>query len=83
MKEAADRKSWTVKLRRGVKFHDGTPFNAEAVAFTYNRILDPANRARARGFISSIDRVEAADEHTAVFHLNIPWAAFPSAVTAS
>ncbi len=81
MEPSADRMTWTVKLRRGVTFSDGTPFNAAAVAFNYNRILDPANRARARAFISPIDRVEAADEYTAVFHLKLPWAAFPSSVT--
>ena len=81
MKEAADRKSWTIKLRKGVKFHDGTPFNAAAVAFHYNRILDKKNKARYRGFISTITKVEAKDEHTAVFHLKHPWAGFPSSVT--
>ena len=81
MESSADRKTWTVKLRQGVKFSDGTPFNAAAVAFNYNRILDPANRARARAFISPMERVEAVDEHTAVFHLKLPWAAFPSSVT--
>ena len=81
MEPSADRKTWTVYLRQGVKFSDGTPINAEAVAFNYNRLLDPANRARARAFISPIARVEAANEHTAVFHLKIPWAAFPSSVT--
>ena len=80
MKEAADRKSWTIKLRRGIKFHDGTPFNAEAVAFTYNRILDKKNRARYRGFISTITNVEVKDEFTVVFHLKHPWGAFASAV---
>ena len=76
MKESADRKSWTIKLRKGVKFHDGTPFNADAVAFIYNRILDKKNKARYRGFISTITKVEAKDAHTAVFHLKHPWGAF-------
>ncbi|EYB69280.1 dipeptide ABC transporter substrate-binding protein [Deinococcus phoenicis] len=37
----ADRTSWTFNLRRNVKFHDGTPFNADAVIFNVNRWWDP------------------------------------------
>ena len=43
-----DSKVLTVKLREGRKFHDGTPVNAEAVAFTFNRMLDPATAAPAK-----------------------------------
>ncbi len=40
-----DFTSYTLKLRNDVKFHDGTPFNAEAVKFTFDRIVDPANKS--------------------------------------
>ena len=36
-KSSADGKTWTFNLRTGVKFHDGTPFNAKAVCFNFNR----------------------------------------------
>ncbi len=39
-KVSDDGKVWTFKLRQGVKFHDGTPFDAEAVAFNFNRWMD-------------------------------------------
>ncbi len=48
---APDGLSWTFMLRRGVTFHDGTPFNAQAVAANLDRIADPevtAGRARWR-----------------------------------
>ena len=41
----ADGRSVTFKLRRDVKFHDGTPFNAEAVKFNFDRIVDPKFKA--------------------------------------
>jgi len=43
---ARDAKSYRIKLRPGIKFHDGTPLDAEAVAFNVRRAADPANRCR-------------------------------------
>ena len=40
---------WTFKLRRGVKFQDGTPFNAAAVKFNIDRWADPTNPYRPKG----------------------------------
>ncbi|MDR7434815.1 MAG: ABC transporter substrate-binding protein [Armatimonadota bacterium] len=60
----ADGKTWTFKLRRGVKFHDGTPFNAEAVKFNVERLLDPATRGPARPAFTMIEKVVPIDEYT-------------------
>ena len=76
-----DGKSWTVKLVKGVKFHDGTPFNAAAVAFNYNRLLDPKMGCRCRAFISTVTKVEAVNDTTVKFHIKHPYAAFPGVVT--
>jgi peptide/nickel transport system substrate-binding protein len=83
---SADFKTWTFKLRSGVKFQDGSPFNAAAVAFNYQRLLDPANHCRCLFYISAYDHVEAADENTVVFHLkypspNLPATLAPATVT--
>ncbi len=72
-----DFKAWTFKLRPGVKFQDGSPFNAEAVAYNYRYRLDPNNHCRCAIYISYIAKVEAIDELTVVFQLKDPSPNFP------
>ena len=79
-----DGLTYTFHLRSGVKFHDGTPFNAEAVKFTFDRMLDKNNPYHDTGpfplafFFSSIDTVTAVDDMTVVFKLKEPYAPFLS-----
>ena len=72
---AEDPHSITFKLRRDVVFHDGTPFDAEAVKFNVERILDPATMATPRASMTVIESVDALDEHTVRFNLLRPWGA--------
>lgn len=51
-------------LKEGVLFHDGTPFNAEAVKFTIERAIDPEAPARGMPWIGPISAVEVVDEYT-------------------
>ena len=67
-----DFKTWTFKLRPGVKFQDGTPFNAAAVKANFDRQKDPANKCRCAFYISYIHDVEAPDDLTVVYNLNDP-----------
>ncbi len=75
---SADQKSYTFKLRRGVKFHDGTPFNAEAVCFSFDRIADPATQARiAKGALSDgYKSCDVVDEFTARVNFKEPYGPF-------
>lgn len=62
----------TVKLRHGIKFNDGTPFNANAVVKTMNRYLTFKGSVRASE-ISAVQSVKAKGKYTVVFHLKAPY----------
>ena len=63
----------TLKLRPGVVFHDGTPFDAEAVTFNSERSLTLPDSAR-KGDIRAISKVEVVDDHTVNLILSEPFA---------
>lgn len=75
---------YTFSLREGVTFHDGTPFDAEAVKFHFDRMLDEAHPYHDTGpfplsfFFSAIDEVEVVDPLTVRFTLSEPYAPFLS-----
>jgi peptide/nickel transport system substrate-binding protein len=76
-----DYKTWTFKLRPGVKFHDGTPFNAQAVKENFDRQKDPANKCRCAFYIAFVHDVQALDELTVVYNLNDPSVTLPALLT--
>lgn len=84
-----DAKVYTVKLRQGVKFHDGTDFNAAAVKANFDRVTDPANKLKRYGLFRVIEKTEVVDPNTVRFTLREPFSAFintlahPSAVMIS
>lgn len=68
---------YTFRLREDVTFHDGTPFNAEAVRFSLDRIADPETQSRkARGMLGPYDRTEIVDDATVRVHFEEPYAPF-------
>jgi peptide/nickel transport system substrate-binding protein len=71
-----DLLTYTYKLRNDVAWHDGTPFTAEDVVFTYTAIANPEVNARSRTGFELIDSVEALDAHTVRFTLKQPSAVF-------
>jgi ABC-type transport system substrate-binding protein len=76
--QSSDGRTWTFKLREGVMFHDGTPFNAEAVKFNIERMLNPDTKALARASFAMIESVEVVDEYTANITTAEPFAALPA-----
>lgn len=71
-----DGLDYTFYLEEGVTFHDGTPFNADAVKFTFERILDPEFGSPFLGDYSMIDSIEVVDDLTVAFHLQYPHGPF-------
>ncbi|MET8307201.1 ABC transporter substrate-binding protein [Micromonospora sp. NPDC005173] len=76
---SADGLTYTVSLRDGAKFSDGTPVTGDDVAWSFSRVLKPADPAAPplmQGFIPFIDSVTAKDATTAEFKLKYPFALF-------
>jgi peptide/nickel transport system substrate-binding protein len=69
---SADGKSATVHLRKGVKFHDGTPFNAQAVKYTFMLIKDPKFGSARVSLAASIASMDVLDDYTIRFNLSYP-----------
>ena len=71
-----DAKTFTFKLHKGVKFHDGTPFNAQAVKDAWERVLAPDSKLTRHNFFGNvIDHWEAVDEGTLKLVAKLPFAA--------
>jgi peptide/nickel transport system substrate-binding protein len=73
-----DGLTYTFKVRKGIKFHDGQPLRAQDVKATYDKIIfPPEGVASARkASYAAVDRVEAPDDTTVVFRLKHPSASF-------
>jgi peptide/nickel transport system substrate-binding protein len=70
-----DGLAYTFHLRGDVVFHDGTPFNADAVRANLAYTLNPDNHSqKAASMLGPLESVEVLDEHTVVLHLSDPFA---------
>lgn len=77
-KPANNGKTYTFKIRKGVKFHDGTSLNAQDILATYQKIIFPPKDVAStrKGFFVMVDSVTAPDNNTIVFKLKYPSGAF-------
>lgn len=72
-----DATEWTLELRDGVVFHDGSSFSSEDVVYSLERILDPEMDSPARSAIAMINTVEAIDDKTVKLTLDGSFADLP------
>ena len=67
---------YTFKLKSGIKFHDGTPFNAEAVKVNFDRVTNPDNKLKRYNLYKNIAKTEAVDATTVRVTLKEPFSPF-------
>ena len=72
---SADARVYTFYLRKGVKFHDGTPFNAAAVKANFDRVRNPDNKLRRYTLYKVISQIDVIDDSTVRFTLSEPFGA--------
>src|SRR5207237_2397447 len=70
---SADGRTVTLRIRQGVTFHDGTPFNADAVKANFDRMQDPRFPSARRSEIRPVESVVAADPYTVQLVLERPY----------
>jgi peptide/nickel transport system substrate-binding protein len=75
---SSDGLTWTATLREGATFSDGTPVTGEDVAWSFNRIIDPANDAIIAGYLFFLESATATGDSTVEFKLNSPFPLFPT-----
>jgi peptide/nickel transport system substrate-binding protein len=64
-----DLRAWTFKLRQGVKFHNGEPFDAAAVKFSFTRATDKTSTNKDKPTFANIERIDTPDPATVVLNL--------------
>src|SRR3984893_15517815 len=86
--DEVDHTRWIFHLRKGVKFHDGAYFNADAGLFTLDRIyddkspqFDATSSPIVRAVVSMVARWEKLDDYTIAAHTTVPFSHFPYLVT--
>lgn len=79
--EQVDETTWRITLREGATFHDGAPVTTEDVVYSFNRIMDPANKSLFVMFIDFVESVKALDDKVVEFKLKYPFALFANRLT--
>jgi len=73
--------TWEFKLREGVKFHNGEPFTAQAVKFTWDRVLDPAQKSTKKPRLPHLVSVEVVNDTTVRMITAQPFPLLPGALS--
>ena len=74
--EVSDDTAYIFHLKRGIRFHDGREMTSRDVRYTFESILDPANKSPKRGGYDMIKEIRTPDDHTVIFVLKKHFAPF-------
>ena len=80
---SSDARTWTFRLKRGVKFQDGSPLEAADVVATIEKLLDPVTAAPYKAELGPIAAVKAVDDLTVLFELSSGNADFAKTLTSA
>src|SRR5882724_10622577 len=73
--------TWEFKLRRGIRFHNGEPFDAESVKFSLERLIDSRLKLRGASAFTPLTHVEIVDPLTVRVHSKAGWPLLPAVLT--
>jgi peptide/nickel transport system substrate-binding protein len=78
---SVNQTTWEFKLRRGVRFHNGEPFDAESVKFSLERLIDSKLKLRGGSAFTPLAHVEIVDPFTVRVHSKAGWPLLPAVLT--
>lgn len=76
-----DGREWTLQLREGVHFHNGEPFNADAVKYTFERLFDEATGSPQQFLFSAVESVEVVGPYEVTISTSVPFGALLANLT--
>lgn len=75
-----DPNKWIIKLKKNIKFQDGTPFTSAAVKYTFEKIMDPKTASPRASLLKSVKSIETPDDNTVVLNTSTPYGIMLSAL---
>jgi peptide/nickel transport system substrate-binding protein len=79
--QSVNQTTWEFKLRRGIRFQNGEPFDAESVKFSLERLIDPKLKLRGALAFTPLSHVEIVDPFTVRVHSKAGWPLLPTVLT--